>query len=159
VLLVVAVLSVGARWLDPHHHSDDARGVAAYLESSGALNDVVLVSGLTRVRPILYYIDRPLALALPDQWDPDIGRLHYDPDEDLPLTGIPDLRDGDAVLADAMQVVDTATKAGEPYYLVYTQPFYSDRHGELLAALTARDGLVLVQKFAGMDVYWGVRAA
>jgi len=158
-LLVVAVLSVAARWLDPHHHSDDARGVAAYLESSGALNHMVLVSGHTRVRPILYYIDRPLALSLPDQWDPVIGRLDYNPDDGLPLTGTPDLSDGDAVLADAMQVVDTVTMAGEPYYLVYTHTFYSDRHGELLATLTARDGLTLVQEFAGMEVYRGVRAA
>ena len=159
VLLVVAVYSLVAQNLDPHHQVGDARSVAAYLESSAAPGQPVLVSGVQSIRPILYYMDRPLALALPEKWDPETGRLGYYEDEELPLTGIPSLATGESDLADALQVLDASAGPGEPYYLVYTQPFYSDRHGELLATLTARDGLTLVQEFAGMDVYRGVRAA
>jgi len=41
----------------------------------------VLVLDPSMIPPIEYYIDRAKALALPDQWDPEIGRLGYYPDE------------------------------------------------------------------------------
>jgi hypothetical protein len=157
LLLTAGVCSIVLQNLDPHHQTDDARGVAAYLQSSGALDHPVLVSSDGRVRPILYYIDRPLSLTLPDQWDPKRGRLDYYSEEQLGLVGLPGL--GTSSLSDVVGVVDAVAEPGEPYYLVYTEPFYCDRHGELLAALTTRDGLTLVQEFAGMDVYRGVRAA
>lgn len=157
-LLVVAVSSMVARSVDPHRQFDDFEGVAAYLESSGALEDPVLVSGLCRSRPIVYYIDRPLALALPDKWDPEIGRLGYYPDLQLGLLSIPPLESGGFGLADAVELVDAYTQPGQPYHLVHSEAFRHDPRGELLATLGARDGLTLVKSFAGMDVYRGVRA-
>ena len=157
-LLAFAVISLVAAHLDAHHQVDDARGVAAYLESSDALDHPVLVSFVLRVRPIVYYLDRPLALSLPDQWDPETGRLDDHPGEHLlGLVGLAGGEDG-FFLAEALGLVDAHTRAGEPYYLVYTLPFKSDPNGELLAMLIARDGLDLVESFSGMDVYRGVRA-
>lgn len=159
VLLAVASSSVVAGWLDPHHHQDDARGVAAYLQSSGAFEQPVIITTEARVRPILYYLDRPLALALPDQWDRDRGRLAYYPEDDLGFVVMPEAVHEGAGIAEALQIIDTSTRPGGSYYLVYTQPFHCDRHGELLTTLTVRDDLILERRFAGMDVYRGVRSS
>ena len=158
VLLVVAVSAAVARSVDPHRHVEDARGVAAYLEASGALDHPVLVSGMYRARTIVYYIDRPLALALPDQWDPETGRLGYYPDEQLRLISIPPLDSEGFGLSDALALVDAHTELGGPYDLVYSQAFHNDPQGELLLALSTRDGLSLVESFVGFDVYRGVRS-
>lgn len=157
VLLAVAVLSLVMTHLHPHHQVDDARGVAAYLESSGALDHPIFVSFAARIRPIVYYLDRDLALSLPEEWPPETGRLDHHPGEDL--LGMVGLSGGHEafVLADALARVEAHARVGDPYYLIYTMPFYSDPDGELLAALAARDGLALVESFAGMDVYRGVR--
>lgn len=158
VLLAVAICATVARSVDPHRHAEDARGVATYLESSGALDHPVLVAGWYRARTIMYYIDRPLALALPDQWDSEIGRLGYYPDEQLRLVSIPPLGTEGSGLSDALELVDARTEPGVHYYLVYSQAFHNDPQGELLGALTTRDGLSLVQTFEGFDVYQGVRS-
>lgn len=157
VLLVVAGISIVTSHLDPHHQVDDAKGVAAYLQSSGALDYPVLVSSTTRVRPIVYYLDRTLALSLPDRWDGDTGRLGYYTDEGLPVFGLLHVHRAAFRLAEALEHVAAHTRPGEPYYLVYTEPFYCDPHGDLLAVLTSRDGLTLEKSFAGMDIYRGVR--
>jgi hypothetical protein len=157
VLLAVAAVSVVAGKLDPHHQGEDARAVADYLQSSGALQHPVLVLGPDMVRPIVYYIERTVALALPDDWDPDVGQLAYYPNGQLGFVGIPKLADGEFGLADALQLIDVHVRPGEPYHLVYARPFYWDHHGELLEALGARDGLLLVRSFAGMEVFQGVR--
>lgn len=158
MLLVVAVCAIVGRYASPCYQVDDFGGVAAYLKSSGALNHPVLVLGVDRTRPIVYYIDRPAALALPDYWDPDIGRLDDYSDEQLGLVSIPPLEEGFG-LTEALTLVDASTKPAAAYYLIYTlRAFELDPQGELLRTLAARDGLVLAESFAGLDVYRGVRA-
>ena len=154
-LLVVALSSVVNRNLHPHYQVEDTRAAGAYLASSGVLDHPVLVLGPDIVRPIMYYIDRPRSLTLPEQWDSDIGRLGYYAVEGLPLIGIPIVGSGGSGLADALDSVDAHTQPGEPYYLVYTRMAEYDRDGELLSTLDARDALVLVESFAGIDVYRG----
>jgi len=61
-------------------------------------------------------------------------------------------------LPEALGLVDAHTQPGEPYTLVYSRPVSGDPNGELLGALSTRDGLTLVQSLAGMDVYRGERA-
>ncbi len=139
VLLVVAVISIVARNLDPRRQVEDARGVASYLESSDAPDHPVLLTPPDMARPIAYYIDRPLALALPDQWDPRSGVSVTTPTASG-LTSIANLKNGGFGLTDALGLVDAHTRPGEPYYLVYARPFYGDPNGELLAALSAGTG-------------------
>jgi hypothetical protein len=158
VLLAVSVSSFAAHLADPHHQVEDSRGMAAYLESSGAMDHPVLVLGVDRARQIAYYIDRPQALALPDEWDPVTGRLGYYPDEQLGLISIPPLEEGSG-LSEALMLIDARTQPGGRYYFIYTfRAFRVDPQGELLTTLRARDSLVLVGSFAGLDVYRGVRA-
>ena len=158
VLAVVAISSAIARFNHPHQQFEDARAVAAYLDSSDALDDPVLVLGLYMARPIEYYLDRNLALALPDQWDPEIGRLGYYPWEPSRLVSLPALDGGGLGLAEALESIQAHTGLGETYHLVYSRPHDWDPDGELLAALCTRDGLALVESFAGLELYRGVRA-
>jgi mannosyltransferase len=159
LLVGVATCSLVAFALDPHHQIDDSRGVAAYLKSSGALDYPILVSGDDRARPIAYYLDPSSALAVPDHWDPEEGRLGDYRDEQIDLISIPRLESEGFTLADALQVVDASAAVGQTYYLVYTQVFYADPHGELLSTLRSRDGLTLTAAFPGMDVYRGTRSS
>jgi hypothetical protein len=156
-LLAVAVCSLVNRNLDPHYQVEDTRSVGTYLASSGALDYPVFVLGPDIVRPIMYYIDPVQALTLPDEWDPEIGRLGYYAAEGLPLSGIPILGD-DFSLPDALALIEKETPPGTPYYLVYSRAPIWDTRGELLAALRDVDGLAVAKSSAGVDVYRGERA-
>jgi 4-amino-4-deoxy-L-arabinose transferase-like glycosyltransferase len=158
ILVVVVSFSLVGHELDPLHQPEDARSVASHLESSGALGDPVLVSGWYMARPIGYYLDAELALALPDVWDPDAGRLGYLPDDLPPLIGIPLLSDDDYPLEHALELIDSVVVPGSAYRLVYSRPFDGDPDGRLLGALRDRDGLELEASFAGIDIYRGARA-
>ena len=157
-LAVMAAFSIGGQQFDSAHQTEDARGVAEFLQTSGALEDPVLVSGWYMARPITYYLDRELALELPDDWHPDAGRLGYSADDPLPVVGIPLLANEGVGLDEVIGLIDAVTELGAPYYLVYSRPFDGDPDGRLLASLEDRDGLELEKAFAGIDVYRGVRA-
>lgn len=157
ILAVIALFSIGGHHFNPAHQTEDARSAADYLQTSGALEEPVLVSGWYMARPITYYLDPPLARTLPDDWDPDTGRLGYSSDDTLPVIGIPLLSGDDFDVEQAIELIDEATHPGAPYYLIYSRPFDGDPEGRLLLSLEKRDGLQLEKAFAGIDIYRGVR--
>lgn len=155
-LAALAASSIVARALDPHHDGEDYRGVAAYLEQQDFVGRPVLVTGEDQIRPIVYYLDREIALSWPPDWDQGDGHIESFPDGALGFAALPPHSAANS--SAALAVLEAFTEPGEPYLLVYLQPHVHDPDAALLAYLAQVDGLVLVHQVAGLDVYRGVRS-
>ncbi|CAN5228755.1 MAG: glycosyltransferase family 39 protein [Gemmatimonadetes bacterium] len=127
-LLILFGVALYQRHQIDRYKNEDTRAVAAYLQSKENRFPVLVISS---------YMAAPLSHYLEPGW-PVYG-----------LSKIESARELDEVLAS----IDRLAPHPGPYWLVYTRAFHGDPKGRLLDLLTERDGLRLVARFAGIDLY------
>lgn len=154
-LLIVSVASIASRMFIDSHRNEDARAVAAYLESDEVDPATpVFAAHWILARPVSYYLDRDTtvgSLGLPE--DASKPGFEVSLTEDLQIGVLPPVTSLDD--REAWDFIDTALVPGAPYLLLYGREFQADPDGLLLDELARRGPLDEVTSFAGITVYEG----